>query len=327
MILTSLFARGLSYLFTWPLLFTLLGMTFMLISKERPTTSVRCLVVITACAIPGIILLTPMIYIIFVALTISSSTAAILMTVLLLGLLIAHLGVVRTRYKWSLPALSALTALAFIVAAGLTSGFDKDHPKPNTIFYAMDADTGKAVWATSDEKLDEWTSKLFPAGAVRKSLTEFPPLTSRPLLQGEAPPASLKAPNAVLVEDSTSGDVRTLRLRVEPAQLSAAVSVSLAPNAEVMAATINGRPAQLGTVSARSGPESPWLMLYYAPPREGIDLVLQLRSSQPVNLRIVDRSNRLPDIPGSPINPRPEYMIATPYAYSDSTMVSKSFSF
>src|SRR5215216_6495422 len=100
--LTSLFLRGGSYLFTWPLLFNLGALGFVLARKRRAIFSIKHLVLQVAGAVPGIILFSPLVYLTSVALTLRSFGALIAIAgtmVLLLGPLTPHFAVVAALRK------------------------------------------------------------------------------------------------------------------------------------------------------------------------------------------------------------------------------------
>lgn len=94
---TSLFLRGGSYLFTWPLLFNLGALGFVLSRKRRESFSIKHLMLQVVGAVPGIILFSPLVYLTSVALTLRSLGALIAIAgtmVLLLGPLTPHFAVV-----------------------------------------------------------------------------------------------------------------------------------------------------------------------------------------------------------------------------------------
>lgn len=108
--LTSLFLKGGSYLFTWPLLFNLGALGFVLARKRRAIFSSKDLVLQVAGAVPGIILFSPLVYITLVALTLRSLGALIAIAgtvVLLLGPLTPHFAVVAALRKSSTAYLNS----------------------------------------------------------------------------------------------------------------------------------------------------------------------------------------------------------------------------
>jgi Peptidase family M28 len=93
LVLTSLFLKGGSYLFTWPLLFNLGALGFVLTRKQREIFSIKHLILLLVCAVPGIILFSPLIYLTSAAFSLRSFGAAIAIAgamVLLLGPLTPH---------------------------------------------------------------------------------------------------------------------------------------------------------------------------------------------------------------------------------------------
>ncbi|MCA1616852.1 MAG: M20/M25/M40 family metallo-hydrolase, partial [Acidobacteria bacterium] len=80
LVATSVLVPGASYLFAWPLLFSLLalGADFLLRGRQAPS---RRAAVLTAGAVPGIVLLVPLIYMIFVALTLNVAGVVMILLV------------------------------------------------------------------------------------------------------------------------------------------------------------------------------------------------------------------------------------------------------
>ena len=79
---------------------------------------------------------------------------------LLLGLLIPHLDLVAKPNRWVLPGAAAALGLGLLLVGSLTAGFDARHPRPNSILYALNADTQQAIWESGDEAPDAWTAQF-----------------------------------------------------------------------------------------------------------------------------------------------------------------------
>lgn len=319
MVATSLLLPGGSYLFTWPLLFSLIAFSITL-ALPGHRNSIKHSAVISICASPGILLFTPMIYLIFLAMTLNMSWALALMVVLLLGLLIPHLELVSGPTKWSLPGVAVLVSLAFIVAGSLTSGFDKNAAKPDSIFYAMSADSGQAVWASFDQSVDEWTSQFFTSNAERGGLSGFIPSAYGGFMKCPAPVMPLGAPTITVLSDSAANDARALRMRIASTRQAPVMFLSIDSNAEVPRATINGKPIE-------SRPGGRWTLRYFAVPQEGIEVTLEIKSFEPLTIRATDMSYGLPEIPGFTPGSRPDHLMPSPFPYSDSALVTKSYTF
>ncbi|MGB9181614.1 MAG: M28 family metallopeptidase [Pyrinomonadaceae bacterium] len=325
-VLTSLFMPGGSYLFTWPLLFSLLALGSTFFWGERRLGPLGQFAVLAVGAIPALILLAPTIHFIFIGLTLAMCGAVMVLVALLMGALIPHLSLMTNRQKWLLPGGMLLACVALIGAGNVTHGFDRNHPQPDTILYGLNADTAKAVWASADKAPDEWTAQFLGGHSRQGTLAGYIPATSRGFLQSDAPAAPLAAPNVELLSDTTNNDVRTVRLRISSPRQAPVVSLELDPQVQFLGGAINGRRLE-NRLKTPSTQATPWGLRYYALPSEGIELTLEAKSSQPIVLRVIDQSYGLPEIQGMSIKPRPDYMIASILPYTDSTFVSKSFKF
>ena len=103
---TSLFLKGGSYLFTWPLLFNLGALGFVLSRKQRESFSIKHLMLQMLVAVPGIILFSPLVYLTSVALTLRSLGALIAIAgtmVLLFGPLTPHFAIVAALRTEGFP--------------------------------------------------------------------------------------------------------------------------------------------------------------------------------------------------------------------------------
>jgi hypothetical protein len=324
---SSLILPGASYLFFWPLLSSLVGLGLTLFLKPQPAHSIRNLSSLLIFSIPAILLFAPVVYLLFIALTVSLPGPGVTFLVLVLGLLIPHLALLGSGRKWLAPGLLTVAALALIAAGSLTSGFSEERPKPSTLFYCLDRDAGKAVWATVDRAPDEWTGQFFSAERKNAPLTEYLYKSSRPFLQSDAPVQALPPPEVSLLGDTTEGGIRTVSLRITSHRQAPLVAVYLNPEAKVRSTTVNGKQVDSALLAAHTTPESAWGMRYFAPSKGGINLVLQLESPGPLKMRVVDQSYELPSIPGLVVKDRPGDLIVSMYPVSDSTLVYKSFSF
>ncbi|HEX8089070.1 MAG TPA: hypothetical protein VF762_09475, partial [Blastocatellia bacterium] len=290
-------------------------------------TSAKTLLILSACALPGLLLLVPIIGLLFSALTLSMAEVVTVFVVLLLGLLIPHLCFIASPKRWLLPVLSAGVCLVFVVAGILTNKVSKDYPQTSMVFYALDGDTGKAIWAGGGQRLDEWNSQFFSGPTERGPLTEFFPLGSATYMKAQAPAAALPAPDIIMLGNAASDGIRTLRLRVTSARQAPIISLQLDSDAEIRGATINGKQV-LKAAAAQATPQSKkWGVRYYGLPKEGIDLTLEIAGDLPVKLVVVDQSYGLPDTRDAAYSPRPDYLMPQPHPLSDSVLVGKSYTF
>jgi Peptidase family M28 len=328
MIFSSLVAPGASYLFTLPLLFALVPLAWRFASSDRLTAGQ--LTALHAFAVPAIVLFVPVLNILFIGLPASDFKIIMVLVVLLLVLLLPHLELLASPNRWVLPGIAVLVSLTSIVLGSWTSGFNRERPQPTNLFYALNASSGKAVWASTDDQLDNWSAEFFTEGVKKGAISDYIASPFNRFSSGPAPVAPLPAPEISLVGDSTNNDVRSLRLRVTSHRQAPFLSVTFESPTEVIGASVNGKQIENSQLAAQTDPARVWRLFYYAPPAEGIDLDLRIRPSQPLKLRVQDQSFELPASLTAAFKPRPADKIPTAYPFNplgDATIVSKSFTF
>lgn len=317
-ILSWRFFPGGNYLLVWPLLFSLGALAFWFVAKQRPVGNQ---VALSLCAAPGIVLLTPLIYLTFIGLGWSLITGVIAAILLALSLLVPNLCLMLKANRYVVPGVALLVAIGFLVAGSVTAGFDKQRPKPNVVFYGLNADTGAARWMSTDPRPDEWTSQFFSKSSGDNVKADYLPFQNERVLAGEAPVVQLAAPTLKITSDTNDGSLRTITMRIASARQAPTIVAYVNPGVEIADASINGSTAKLPGVSSS---ERGWGLRYHGLPADGAELTLKVPTGQPVQLRLIDQSFKLPDVP---VRPRPDYMQPGLFAYSDTTLVTKSFSF
>ncbi|HET7113073.1 MAG TPA: M20/M25/M40 family metallo-hydrolase, partial [Pyrinomonadaceae bacterium] len=324
MLLSTFYLAGGSYLFTWPLLFSVIGLAASMVLKGRNRTSLA-LTALLVCAIPGLALMIPLTYQIFVGMTLNSIALVAVLVLLQLGLLIPQFDVMQRANKWALPIVALVAGAGFIVAGVSSSSFDRQHPKPSNMFYALNADSGNAVWASMDQRPDEWTSQFLSPNPQNRPLSEFfsSYLSSEQFRQNPAPAVNIAPPQIVVLSDQKNGDVRTLSLRVTSSRQAPLLSLFVDSKSEVLSVSVNGNRLDQNNAASLRTNNHLWNMRYVAPPSEGVDVAFEIRNPEPLKIRVVDQSFALPEMP----NTRPDYLMPSPHPLSDATLVSKSFTF
>jgi hypothetical protein len=183
-------------------------------------------------------LISPMTYQIFVAVGISQTSLVVVPVTLLLALLLVNFELMASTFRWLLPAASTLAAVCFIVAALLQP---QQQPKSNEIFYALNADTGKAVWASGDARPDEWTSQFLSSDAPAAPLDDYLPwLKGDVFIQQPAPAVILATPEIQVLDDQVQDQTRRIHMRVRSAREAATLFIY--SGTEFSEAFVNGQP-------------------------------------------------------------------------------------
>jgi hypothetical protein len=215
--------------------------------------------------------------------------------------------------------------VGLFLAGNAASGYDAEHPRPDTLFYTLNADTGKANWATLDPQLDQWTRRFLSGNPQERTVGElYGAEDPTRLLTSPAPVAPLKPPELEFLGQETDETTRTLRLRLSSPRGAWRAYLLPGPGVEVLGWGVNGRPPQ----------EVDDVVFDHAPlPPEGVDVTAKVRAEGPIRFMVIDRTNELPSIPGETLPKRPESVMPAPLPAEAEvfagypTLVSKSFVF
>lgn len=218
-------------------------------------------------------------------------------------LLVFHGGARRSAY--------ALGGLALLVqlAGWATQGHTADKPKMNSLTYAMNLDSNRAIWLTSDKVSDGWIAQFVPNDtASTEDCSAILPGHHHPTRHAPAPMAPLPVPSLTAVEDQAVDGKRQLTLRYENKNYPGEVRFHVLPPAHVLTASVDG----MGEVLADS---KDWSLGVGYPPYNGeitLRLVLDAAAPAPVQIRVQEDYFHLPELSTLGYRPRPDYMIPKP---------------
>lgn len=195
----SIFLPGGSYLLAWPLLFCVLALACDFATRGARRAPFVLPAVVAVCAFPAVVFFVPMIYQSFVAVGLGMAWAVAALAAILLALLVSHFTLLTALRGRRLPALAAVAAALLLATAALGFRSDRRHPKTDNVFYMLNSDTGKAVWASADGAPDEWTAQFLTDSPETGSITEYTPLYSGNFLKSQAQAATLGPPRVELL--------------------------------------------------------------------------------------------------------------------------------
>ena len=325
---TSVYIPGATYLFLWPMLFSTIALSIFAMRPERGAT-VGSVILLCGFALPGLIMMAPTIELLFQSLTMRMAFVGAFATVLLLGLLIPCLNLIAAAGRWRLPGAAALVSAGCLIAGASMSGFNRDNPRTNSIYYGLDTDTGKAAWFSLDLQEDDWTAHYLGANPQRSTLSPFVPFMHWQYLIHEAPAVALPAP---LIE-RLDGAPDTLDLRVSSPRQAPRMYLYGDERNPVLEATVDGTPIDAAKAYAGLKPGQKayafrmqrWGLCYFNVPKQGIELRMRLRDpAAGYRMEVVDQSYGIAGLPGAA--PRPDSMIPFPLMM-DSVWVRKQYTF
>ncbi|MCX4871047.1 M20/M25/M40 family metallo-hydrolase [Streptomyces sp. NBC_00906] len=312
---------GAAYLFTWPALIGLavLAVTLRFTRSDSPWRVVAGAVT----ALPVVALVLPVVLLLLPALGLSLMAAPLVLAALLAAVLLSLLEPLPSRRAFTVGMLATAVAGAGTLVVGTAlDGYSADEPRPVSLGYVLESDTGKATWVSDGDTSQPTVGKLL-TGEPARFEDRIPPLGDTVLANGPAKAAPLDTPltkNASAVE--TEG-VRTIRVRVQGPADAHTIAVHADTRAhQILGATVEGAKLTGGPKRPESGWD--WSFDYAAPPADGIDVVIRTRGKGPLPIRVVSTTAGLPDGVGAPTLATDESWASWPSA-AGQTFVVRTF--
>ncbi len=327
----AILAPGASYLLTWPVLAMLILLSAAVAkpawrlhgAMAVPVSSLLLMCLILLCCAPAVFLLIPLSQYLFIGFGMQAAGLGAMVFAVLVGLIAPLISLIPLR---PLVASASLACLGLLVGGSLTSGFSPAHPRQNTVFYALDADSGSAVWANRQSQQDSWSTQYLGVHP-QNTLLPFVSPSHRVMFQNNrAPSLTLAPPEVMVLEDSRMNNIRHLRLLLKSPR--GASTVFLYPENKVLLYSLQINATGPRLVSVGTGIASPFdvLMIRGLPP-EGMPVTMDVQSGAPFHFRVVDKTEGLPAIPEMSFKARASWMIRSRDLdlFNDSTLVSKTF--
>ena len=307
---------GASYVLTWPLLFSLAALWCLVRrpnhfwrtqDSAEPADSASTqppfvdLAALALAATVTLLLMVGPIELIWIAMGAGFSPYASVAVCLAVGFLVPLLYLQIAASGWAWP-ISATAACVVLLAIGsLTSGFTEARPGQNSIFYALDAGTGKAVFASSDSTVDAWTRQFLGEAPQRKALPGFAYPAEAKYLVSDAPVANLPQPEIAAEVVESSRDRQVVKLTLHPQKSGDGVFLIPEGQQTLLAARLEmpGAP-EPASVHAVMGGNSLRLILVPSLPDGGATFWLAIPPQPRLRLRMVSCSEGLPRFPALP---------------------------
>ncbi|MDO8836208.1 MAG: M28 family peptidase, partial [Vicinamibacterales bacterium] len=317
---------GASYLLFWPACVALL---VVLVSPSRTSKSAAgagAAFLLAVAAAPALAILVPTATTVFTALLLSPEGTAGMIVLAGLGVLAlaCQVEVVTEGRRWWPAGILALLGIGALAAGVVTSAHGDGHPRPENLIYALDADAGKALWATPADPASPWLEQYVSNEPRRGPLAGFSAVAGQaPYLSRDAPTVGHLGPEATLERNVNEAGGRVLTVRIRSPRRARALSLRM-PDREVYDTAVNGRrPARV----PNQAPWAPgrWGLEFTNVPPDGIVVVVRVKGNGPVTLVVADRSDGLPPALTADKNPRPPS--SHPIHRGDMTVVQKAYTF
>ncbi len=242
-------------------------------------------------AVPAILVFVPLLSLFFTAMGLNVIGAAGLgiFLALMLGLIAPALEIVMRSGRKAWILLAVLAFIGFAAAGAATTRFTDRHPRPIELGYRLDLDSGKADWFVWTGIRDEWTSGII--GAPKPGFKLADPAYERyAFTSGDAPAADYAPPAVTVLEETTIGTGRALKVRIgsprKPWKLTA-----VSGDAAAASAPIDGG----GAVNAAATPRGVRLR-FTNPGPDGFTMILENCRPGPISVEVEEWLLGLPEL-------------------------------
>lgn len=290
---------GGAFLFTWPALLALAAGLALARGARFESDAPPFVALQLATPVAAIALIGPFLPQLAAAFGPSIAPAAAGLTAALAALAAPAL---RHLPRRAAPITALVVAAGAYLAAGAHPVFDRDYPRPDTLFFAVDRDTDRAFWLSPDPAPDAWTGAALAGATARGAMPlPFRFAEGAGVLARDAAPGAEPGPEIVWRDDAHADAPAHVRVVPPPGAELLAVRVDGA----VIAASVEGRAVPLGAggLSFR----------FYAPPTAGIELALTRTSKAgagSITVAVVSQRAGFPE--GIGPGPRPPGLMAKP---------------
>ncbi|MFF4832707.1 M20/M25/M40 family metallo-hydrolase [Streptomyces sp. NPDC001315] len=290
---------GGAYLFTWP---ALIGLAAVAVTvRWTPTGSPWRAVAGAGAAVPAVALLLPIVLLLLPTLGLSLTVAPLVLAALLGAVVLSVLEPLPPRRAVTAGMLAVSVAgVATLGVGAAVDGYTADEPRPVSLGYTLEADTGKASWVSLGGTDQPAVGSLLTGEPTRYD-DRIPPLGGVALHNGKAKAAALDAPRAEDISATEDNGVRTVRVRIQaPADAHSLAVYADTGSHQILDATVGGARLTGGRNVPHAEGDWRWSFSYAAPPADGIELVIRARGKGPLPIRVVSTATGLPSGVGAP---------------------------
>jgi len=312
---------GASWAFTWPLLFSSLGLWGWFALRRSTSARIWGIAWLALFAVPAVALVASLLYVGYKGLSIQLVWIATAILGLLVGLLAPHLAIIARPRRWWLPVLMGIVVVASMVAGHFTSTYTPERPLQDGVAYALSSNEDKAYWI-SWSGVDAWTKQFFEEDDSGGDGRDFFPGWLA-VYKAPAPLTDLPAPSVEELDATASG---VFRLRVVPAPGTWTLFFCSMPRLGQPVCSVEPIPVTYYVDDRPIESSDGWLG-YWAPPAEGFDLTVKAPGRDSLTLHVVAHTLGLPTIPGFTYTARPAWIIPSADSDTASTWVAETFSF
>lgn len=307
---SSVLLTGASYLFVWPLIFSLIG-TNLVFWRDKKFSTENNLLLYSAFLVPGIVLFTFLVFSVYIALTIT--VIHIVMTVAALSLMLFVPVFARLQGSWKYAIALLLLGISIVTYETIAVEATSEHPIGNQVYYMADGDLEKAIWGIQT-KPDSFT-KQFVADESEFDDHPLPSFTYGEMYTAEAPYYDTNLPQSEFISDVTKDGWRTIILEIAAPN---AIAIELGTNSDISMneLSINGEELQLD--EKHYSKENPYFIELFGLSK-GFTMTFTIKEGESLDFYLIGKTFELPE--EHAYTKRPSNMTT----HGDYNMVLKTF--
>ena len=313
----AIFLPGAGF-FIIPVLFVLLMFGFYVVTQRSSLT------VNLIAAAPALFIIAPFIVLFPIGLGLKVLFGASILAFLLFSLLLPLLGSFTQKWIWSVGLF--IVAFGALMHAHLNSNFGDSTAKPNSLLYVYNVEMDKAVWASYDKILDDWT-KIYITDSVPNGrfLSDFPLFSkynSDIVYTSEALVRNIPEPTIHFEVDSIVGKNRFVKIRITPNRRVNRIDVFANETIEFRNFKANNASAlgQNGVVYPRKGKK---IVSYYVVDNEPLVLDFTINNDAVLDMSMMESSFDLMTNPLFGMRKRSTWMMPKPFILTDAVVQIK----
>jgi hypothetical protein len=275
-------------------------------------------------AIPAFVIFVPFIVMFPIGLGLKMLAGSAVLVALVFTLLIPVFGYYPKKGNWALAMV--LIAVGFFIKAHQESGYEAGKAKQNSLIYVLDNDTKKALWATYDQNLDNWTKSYLgqnPSGAKQlENYNLFSKYNSKFTYSALAPTKDLEGPTIRFLKDSVIGNQRYLTIKITPNRKVNRYDIFAHENLTFHNLRTNGvkHINQKGSAFKRNGRK---LLSYYVTDNEPLEMQFSVDSKAILDMELMEASFDLLSNKMFSIPKRENWMMPTPFVLNDAVVLKQ----
>lgn len=233
----------------------------------------------------------------------------------------------KYRKKAALSFLSFLLFAGFMVSAHMKSGFTKESPKPTSLLYVLNVDEEKAMWATHEHVLSDWTAQYITNTETADSTLNKNTLSSKYgsgfTYTNAAPLKDIPAIKVDVQLDTVINAIRNLRVCITPQRPINRLEV-FTNNVDILKADVNGIALSEYALKKKGNRK---LITHYISDINYTELNLEFPENEKLELTIYEASNDLLTNPLFTVPQRAENQIPMPFVLNDAILTIQKIKF